>query len=170
MSSGTGPEQGSPEQDGARERVLAAFGRFFEVDDWPAQPVPGQALLRVDYEGRTTRWPCYARGVDPEGLAIFYSLDPVPVPAARRPAIAELLTRINYHLPVGNLEMDHEDGEVRMRTSLVLGDAELTVDLLRALVGANVMLMDRYLPAIIAVATGNAEPEAAFRAAASASV
>ena len=39
------------------------------------------------------------------------------VPADRRTAMAEALSRINTRIPLGNFELDFEDGEVRFRVS-----------------------------------------------------
>ena len=44
----------------------------------------------------------------------------------RRAACAELLTRINWELTMGCFEMNHADGEIRFRTSVMLPAADIT--------------------------------------------
>jgi hypothetical protein len=78
-------------------------------------------------------------------------------------AVVEFLTRANYGGVVGNFEMDLERGEVRYRTSLGVGNATLSPDLIRPLIHINLIMMDNYLPGLLAVAFGNASPELAIQ-------
>lgn len=43
---------------------------------------------------------------------------PFVVPAKRRPAVSELLTRINWHLKHGRFDQNAKDGSVRFRCSI----------------------------------------------------
>lgn len=83
-------------------------------------------------------------------------------PPAKRPAIAEFITRANYGLPNGNFEMDFEDGEIRFKTSMDTEDIELTDAMVRNLVYANVLAMDQYLPGIMNVIYSDMSPDAAI--------
>ncbi len=78
--------------------------------------------------------------------------------------MAQLLTRINYGLIIGNFEMDFSDGEVRYKTSADLRDVELIDGVFGRLVFANVRSMDRYTPAIHAMAAEGSDPDEALRA------
>ena len=83
---------------------------------------------------------------------------PVNVPPERALAAAELLTRINYDLVIGNFEMDLGDGEIRYKTGLDVTGADLSLPLVQNAVYLNVLMMDTYLPAIMAVAYGDVSP------------
>ena len=63
---------------------------------------------------------------------------------------------------LGNFELDFRDGEIRYKTSLHIGDGLLTVDMLSALLGANVATMDRYMPGIMSVLWNDVSPEDAI--------
>lgn len=92
-------------------------------------------------------------------LLSVYSLCPHRVPIDKRQGAAEVITRANYGLPVGNFEMDYEDGEIRFKVSIpVAPDQELTDELLRWAIGLNVTTHDRYLPAIEGVLFQDEQP------------
>ncbi len=76
--------------------------------------------------------------------------------------MAESLTRINYGLILGNFEMDYADGEVRFKTSMDVEDSELTPELIKPVVFANLGMMDRYWPTLTALVEGRLEPQAAL--------
>lgn len=68
--------------------------------------------------------------------------------------VAEFITRANYGLIIGNLEMDFNDGEVRYKTSIDLAGQtpeQLTEDMLRSLMFYNFLTLDRYYKGVIAV-------------------
>lgn len=84
--------------------------------------------------------------------AAVYGVLPARVPVERRPAVAELLTRINYGLILGNFELDLDDGEVRFKASIA-GEAPARQQLI-PLVATVHAQVDRWLPALAAVANG----------------
>jgi hypothetical protein len=96
-------------------------------------------------------------------LILVYCIWAESVRPARRPAMAELLTRANYGLPAGCFELDYADGEVRLRTELEWHGLEVTKAAARHLVLRNATTFERYLIAIERVARGEATPEAAIR-------
>jgi len=72
--------------------------------------------------------------------------------------MAEFLTRANYGLVVGNFELDFTDGEIRYKTSIdVEGDC-LSKALVRAIVYTNIIMMDKYMPGIMALLYANVSP------------
>jgi hypothetical protein len=107
---------------------------------------------------------CYAQVVEDEETAqfIFYSVCPVNVPENKRLSVAEFITRANYGLLIGNFELDLVDGEVRFKTSIDVKDDRLSSALFQPLVYTNVVMMDRYLPGIMAVIYGGVSPENAI--------
>ncbi len=86
------------------------------------------------------------------------------VPEERRPAMMELLTRINPDVAVGAFELDLDRGNVSFRTSIDVTGDRLTDALLERLIGANVGAFDDYLPAIekIALSDGH-DPKAVLQ-------
>jgi hypothetical protein len=133
--------------------------QFFSDESWPAEVVE-PATLKLEWRGENAEWICIARVREAYGQVMFYSLAPFTVPEEHRAAIAELLMRINGRIVAGNLEIDLRDGELRYRTSFDVGpDGHDALDIpamVGRLVGANVKIMDHYLPAVIAVLNGEA--------------
>lgn len=144
------------------------MGKIYDVlleyfnDDWFFTQNDEEAFLRLFYEGKNGQWNCYAQALEQQNGFIFYSVYAQPVPEEQRPGMAELLTRINYGLILGNYEMDYADGEIRFKTSVMLETHELTPDLIKPVVFANLGSMDRYWPALTALLQGRAGPKEAL--------
>lgn len=151
---------GDPNVRGELRLILVAVVDFFTRDDWVVERLDGDSAIRVMFRGEHGEWPCYAQAREADRQVMFYSACPVSVPVDRRLAIAELLTRCNFGLLIGNFELDMNDGEVRFKTGLDVEETELTDHLLRPIVYANVLSMNRFLPAILRVIYGNEEPAA----------
>jgi hypothetical protein len=142
--------------------ALEVFADFFRHIAWPFQRVPGQETLKLNFQGDSAAWRCYAH-VRRDGTQFaFYSVCPQQIPLERRAAVAEYITRANFGLIVGNFEMDWSSGEVRFKTSLDVEGDRLSVALVRQLVEANVSLMDLYLPGILSVCKDEISPAEAI--------
>lgn len=135
---------------------------FFEEDGWPVTQLQDRAVIQTGFQGESGQWNCYARVREEAEQFIFYSVCPVNAPEDMRPWVAEYLTRANYGLFLGNFEMDFEDGEVRFKTSIDVEGGEITKGLVRQLVYANIVMMDRYLPGLMKVIYGGLSPSDAI--------
>ena len=80
---------------------------------------------------------------------------PVVVPEDRRPAVAELIARINYGLLLGGFALDLSDGELHFRVTMPLADAELTQDQFDRLMGASLWSAQRYHKAVCRLLYGD---------------
>ncbi|NEO56924.1 MAG: YbjN domain-containing protein [Okeania sp. SIO3B5] len=149
--------------DLAREKsILATIIAYFTKDDWTFTKLQGQSVLQMAYQGKNGLWNCYAQARETEEQFVFYSIYPELVSEEKRLAIAELLTRINYGLIIGNFEMDFNDGEIRYKTSIAVEGNILNYQVIKRLVYANVTIIDYYLPSIRAVMNENISPEEAI--------
>lgn len=113
-------------------------------------------------------WPVLAVVDDDDQRVLFYSVRPDDVPEEQREKIATLLTRINYGLLVGAVELDLDDGEVRVRTSVDLGsfgldDDALGSQLARSL-GSNLALAEAVWDAVDDVLDNGVDPHTAAAA------
>ena len=89
---------------------------------------------------------------------LAYSTYPIYVPELKRTPVVEALTRINYSMIYGNLEMDLKDGEVRVRT-VVEGETQMSNGMIERVLNSNLNSADRYFAPLMAVAFGNASPD-----------
>jgi len=78
----------------------------------------------------------------------------VKVAEETRVAVAEYITRANFGLRIGNLELDLDDGEVRYKSSVDFEGGELTRWLMRNAIYSAVQTMDRYLGGLLSVMYG----------------
>jgi len=146
--------------------LQARVTRFFQAREWVVEPAENPSLLLLHTtDDEPQPWPVLAHvNEEPAGVRLF-SVLPDDVPAENRPAVVELLARINYGLLSGAVEIDLEDGEVRARTGIELGDAELDDaafdSLLEAALVTNLALMDASWDALHDVANGRADAAAA---------
>ena len=83
---------------------------------------------------------------------------PVFVPENRRGAVIDALNRINHRLIYGSFEMDPDDGEIRVRTTVESGQG-LGDDLFERVLNSNLNVSDRHFAPLMAVAFGNVDPE-----------
>jgi hypothetical protein len=144
------------------ESILATIIAYFTKDDWTFTKLQGQSILQMAYQGENGLWNCYAQAREPQEQFVFYSIYPELVSEDKRLAMAELLTRLNYGLVIGNFEMDFNDGEIRYKTSIGVEGDILTDRVIKRLVYANVTIIDHYLPGIRAVMDGNMSPKDAI--------
>jgi hypothetical protein len=146
------------------DSLIETVANFFINDGWPFTQVGDQPILRLQFQGESGRWLCIARTQEEHGQFMFYSVCPMVAPEERRMAVAEFITRANYGLILGNFEMDFDDGEIRFKTSAdVSAGATFDAPLLRQLVYTNVLVLDKFFPALAKIIYGNVEPGTAFR-------
>lgn len=142
---------------------------FLVEDDWPVTPIGEEYAVSMTFAGENGEWPCIAQVDETLGRMLFYSASPGDVPADRRPAMAEFVTRANYGMLIGNFELDLDDGDLRFKTSLDVRDVDgldqpALAQLIRLIVYTNVLTMDRYLPGARAVADEGVDAAAAIAA------
>lgn len=144
--------------------ILSTALDYFRERGWPIGKHEDLPILRFEYEGENGRWLCFVRAREDAGQLVVLCIVPDRVPVERRNAIAEFITRANFGLNIGCFEMDFEDGELRYRTSLDIGQGRLSKDLVHPLVMAALVAMDDHLPGIKAVIQGGATPAEAVTA------
>jgi len=141
--------------------IYEALKAHFAAGGLDVDEHPEQGWVATDGFGKHGSWLLVGQAYEDRGQAAIYSVLPEQVPEDRRPAIALLLTRINYGLILGNFEMDVEDGEVRLKASIDFGGTEPSDVLLKPLTATALLQFDRWIPALHAV-IGGEDPAAAF--------
>ena len=141
--------------DGTSSQLIyKAVINFFKTEEWEFVEAEDELILYMNFKGENGEWVCLAKVKEEENQFIFYSLYPQAVPQDKRLAIAEFITRANYGTILGNFELDFDDGEIRYKTSIDVEGDNLSFALIKQMVYANVMMMDEYLPGIMAVIEG----------------
>ena len=135
--------------------------QFFTDEQWAVEAIEDQPAFEAAFEGDHGELRLVGLCDDLEERFVFYAVLPLPCPPDRRPAVAELLTRVNYGMMIGNFELDYDDGEIRYKTSSDLEDVPAHQALLRSGAFCAVTTMDLYRPAIEAVIAGTMAPSEA---------
>lgn len=148
------------------ETVLGFFARYLDGLKWQYHRAAARPALDSGYNGAGALWNFNLTASETQpGLFLLgvNSFLPNKTPAALRPAVAEVLTRINSELSLGCFELDYPQGEIRFRTSVVLPGGDLTPGIIQHLVQSNLCLVEERLPQIMAVLYGQSTPEAALQ-------
>ncbi|MEM7579862.1 MAG: YbjN domain-containing protein [Cyanobacteria bacterium P01_A01_bin.80] len=139
------------EEIASEESIFKAVVNFFIEDDWQFAKLETEPSLRLAFQGKNGKWDCYAKAREQQQQFVFYSVSPVSAPENKRLPITEFITRANYGMIMGNFESDFTTGEIRYKTSIDVEGDNLSFALIKQMVYANVMMMDEYLPGIMAV-------------------
>lgn len=131
--------------------LIDTFHAFLEEDDWHPTRADDGPVVFVGFQGEHGRLVCQGVTFEEDAVALFYSTVERTCPPERLGAMTEFVARANSNLYLGNFELDLDEGTVQFKTGIDVQDAELTPALVRNLVYANCLLMDRYLPGIEAV-------------------
>ena len=139
---------------------------FLRDDGWPVTVTDTEPLptLETRCASAFREWPCVGRTFEPQGQVVFDSLLPLTVPQPRLGEMGLLLLRANWNLHTGWFSLDPATGAVRLRSSLVVtGDSPLLhPPAAKALVYANVLIVDRCLEPLLDVAAGAVSGTDAF--------
>lgn len=131
--------------------------RFLARDRIAFEDDAERSMVRYRCEGRMGSWLGYAR-VD-EGARLLHccAVAPTRAPRELRAQAMELVTRANFGLPVGCFELNLDDGELRCRTVLDGTGVVVTVDAVAAVFYSNMVVFDRYLPALGIITTARVD-------------
>ena len=143
--------------------IYAVLEEFLNEEDWPFEMMEEHSVLRFGFSGEHANLTCYAQFDDENEQALVYVCPPNTIDEGKRMAVAEFITRANYGMRIGNFELDMEDGEFRYKCSIDVEGGELTVQMVRNLLGAAVTTVDRYYPGLMAVHFGGTAPAEAIR-------
>ncbi|ARU30561.1 hypothetical protein CAP31_01945 [Sulfuriferula sp. AH1] len=130
----------------------------------PATRVPNLPVINLPIDSENGKLNMFVHSHE-EAHRIFVYTRPqdLLVPIERIGALTEFLTRANYGLPLGNFEIDMNDGEMNFKNSLDIGDGVLTIKMVQTLIVFSLECLNRYLPGIREV-VGGTDPKAAIEA------
>jgi hypothetical protein len=136
---------------------------FLKKKGWAFEASAKGSALRLGFEGKNGRWPCYIECNDTLGQVVFFSVRQGAVPEDQRAAVAEYLMRVNCQLNVASFELHFDEGLVRCRSGIDVDGHTFDEALMSNLALLNVATMDKFMPGIDAVLSGTG-PQSAFEA------
>jgi len=117
----------------------------------------------AEFRGEVGHYRILAQVTDEVKLFQVFGSAPVRIPPGAKPAVAETLTRVNCGLRLGKFEMELDEGEFRFQVAQILTDDELDDEVIQRMIQTTLAMLDRYLPAVLAVIYGNEVPKDAVR-------
>lgn len=148
------------EQTGLMGIIITAL----KEDDWSFERDSERPeILRTGVKGRNTDMRGTFLVRQEKDQVVFYVQLPSKAPEGRQREAMEFITRANYGMNTGNFEMDMQDGEIRFKVSLDVEAGVLSSRMVRNMMSAAFLTVDRYFPGLMSVLFGNAIPAVAIR-------
>ena len=156
-----------PDERSSEGSAFNVIGAWLDANDWGYQDYPDKGYYSITCTGNCGSWRVIADAqvFDDKERVVIYSVYPIRVPENKRSIVSELVSRINYGMSIGNFEMDFNDGEIRMKTSIALLGTALSDAMFDRLFSSNIGSANRYLSAIYGVAFGDISPKLAVEVA-----
>jgi hypothetical protein len=133
---------------------IALVREFLEEGGVDATNVDGEPAFRAMIAGENGMVPTIVGLLIERQQLLVYTHCTALVPPEHRAAIAEMVCRANYGLPLGAFELGFDDGVLRFRCSVDYEDVGLSKPMIRNVLGPAVYTMDRYLPGFLGVLFG----------------
>ena len=117
-------------------------------------------LIVAKIGGEHGNWHTYIQiteDADDRKVVIHAQL-PARIPESNRLKVAELLTRFNYDLVLGNFELGFDDGEVLFKTAADVADGQLTQAMFERMYLLNCRVMNAHYGQIWRAAFGEIAP------------
>lgn len=137
---------------------IDALTAFFERRSWMIKVDYDDPGVHTTYAGNNGQFNCFAKLRIEQSQLVFYSIFPIRTPPDKRQLMAELITRANFGMVIGNFELDFNDGEVRYKSSVDFEGIGLMDKMLENLIHANILTMDRYLSGLYALIYSDRNP------------
>lgn len=132
--------------------MLEMAAEVLDEHGWDYEELADDTALGWRMSGPDGTWSSFAAAREEEGRFAVYSVLDEAIPAQLRADAAELVARANWGLPVGNWELDMDDGTVRCKTSIDIADDRLSLGLARRVIERNLAVVDAYVAAFAAFA------------------
>lgn len=136
--------------------TLDLIGQFLDHEEWDytVEEHPGHTYLLSSFTGSTTRLDVVFDTIAESDTVMCFAYLPVVVPEAFRAGAIELAARINYRLAVACVDVDMDEGVLRVRNALALEGMALTPEWLRSLRDIAISTADYYNPAFMRLIYG----------------
>ena len=121
----------------------------------------GGGLIVTQISGDDGTWSVYVQITDDQEArrVVVHGRIPAHIPESNRLKVAEMLTRTNYELILGNFELNLEDGEVLFKTTLDLAGGQLTQAMFERAYQLNAQCVNEYYGQILRVGFGDARTQ-----------
>ncbi|WP_013630025.1 YbjN domain-containing protein [Rubinisphaera brasiliensis] len=134
--------------------IVDQFKGYLSREELKHSVVGDGSIFDMNFSGKQANYRSIVVLSDEHELQVL-AFAPFQVPEGSRPAVALAIAKANYGLKIGNFELDLRDGELRYHASLPF-EGSLPADaVLDRVIYVPLAMLDRYLPAFLAVIYGN---------------
>ena len=146
---------------GRGKTTYDATVEYLTAKGWKYHVLEAGTVLRTGLSGENATFQQLLLCENRQGRLVIYGLIDQKVPETKRQQVAELITRLNYGLVMGNWELDFSNGDLRFRTVLCTQGVPPTQGMIEAIHLVNALILDRHYPAIMSVLYGGTSPSTA---------
>lgn len=150
-------------QSGGQPPLMPVVLGVLDERGWKAIPF-GDGSVLVPVRDCCAAYDVFLTTNDETRFVCSYCIFSARVPADRRAAVAEALTRANWGLALGNFEIGFDEGEVRFRMGVDVEGGQLAPQMLHNMLAIGLYTAERYHDAVMRVAYGDIDPAAAIAA------
>lgn len=127
------------------------LGNFLKEKGWFPEKLENNNTYKIEYYGDNWKFICLAQLREDLEQFVFYVVPLISIPKNKRQDVAEYITRANYGLRIGNLEMDFSDGEVRYKSSIDFEREYLSPNMIDNAIHPAIHSMERYMYGLISI-------------------
>lgn len=138
----------TPEETPVNSKFFNQIVDFFNANTLNCEVSNPNTNITFQYSSPPYVWYAGVKIKEEFKQVILRSQCPYKVQADKRDEMCKKLTDINYDLPIGNFEMNQENGLIFFKTYLEAGSAQVTTEMLKLLLEANVYTLTKYIPEI----------------------
>lgn len=146
--------------------IAQAVEAYLVRENWRYTAKPSEKKAFVSFQSEINvpnlRVTSYFDADDEDNRFCVFVYCTINVPEPERLAVAEYLTRVNYRLFLGKIEMDLDDGQIRATTAISLKDCQLSQAMIEDMENAAHFALNDAFPGIMGIAYGNQSAEEAF--------
>lgn len=141
---------------------LEVLKSLLDERGWIHGPLTGDLEgIQLQIGGKNGRWTAVAAEAGEGEALLFYSVLPLRCPEPNRARLAAWLMRINSELVTGSVDLDMDNGEIRVRTSQLLRGVDFTPIMCAHLMESNLLITDAHIEEILRQALAGSAPPAA---------
>lgn len=128
--------------------MFERFKEYLKVVELNYSVVENETIIMFRYTSKGN-YQCIIDIDEHDQVILAYTILGSLVTLDKRNRIAQLLTKINYGLRVGNFEMDYDDGQIRYKTSIDYdGVKDFDDSFIASLILINLTTTDKFYQAI----------------------
>lgn len=150
----------------ARANALCAFNILRQVlteIGWGSEPDEENFSFYVDFGPPhvPVSDALIAIAVPAEQFVLHVNFGPT-VSSERRDQVAQFITYANWHIPIGNFEMNYKQGRIRFKSSLDFSNTELSEVLIRNTILGAMNVVEAFADTLIDVVVNGKDAKQAF--------